>query len=96
VHVHKRFGEEIDIKYYLNRPTAECSLIREMKVDQGTIKDWQKLSVFHYRGHKTAVPRKIFRLVCGGELRRNCLLLSSAGLLWAAACASSHDYARYE
>ena len=68
VHVHKRFGEEIDIKYYPNRPTAECSLIREMKVEQGTIKDWQKLCVFHYRGHKTAVVRKIFRLMRGGEL----------------------------
>ena len=68
VHVHKRFGEEIEIKYYPNRPIAECSLIREMKVEQGTIKDWQKLCVFHYRGHKTAVVRKIFRLVRGGEL----------------------------
>jgi ABC-type lipoprotein export system ATPase subunit len=68
VHVHKRFGEEIDIKYYSNRPIAECSLIREMKVEQGTIKDWQKLCVFHYRGHKTSVIRKIFRLVRGVEL----------------------------
>ena len=68
VHVHKRFGEEIDIKYYPNRSVAECSLIREMKVESGTVKDWQKLCVFHYRGHKTSVVRKIFRLVRGGEL----------------------------
>ena len=68
VHVHKRFGEEIDIKYYPNRPLAECSLIREMKVEAGTVKDWRKLCVFHYRGHKTSVVRKIFRLVRGGEL----------------------------
>src|SRR5664280_514712 len=66
--VHKRFGEEIEIKYYPNASVAECSLIREMKVEVGTREDWEKLCVFHYRGHKTSVPRKIFRLVRGGEL----------------------------
>jgi GNAT superfamily N-acetyltransferase len=68
VHVHKRFGEEIEIKYYPNEVAGECSLIREMKVEAGTREDWQKLCVFHYRGHKTSVVRKIFRLVRGGEL----------------------------
>ena len=73
VHVHKRFDEEIGIKYYPNIASEVvihpgCSLIREMKVEPGTIKDWQKLSAFHYRGHKTSVPRKIFRLVRGDEL----------------------------
>lgn len=65
--VWKRFGEEIKIDYY-NAPVAECSLIREMRVEEGIREDWQKLSVFHYRGHKVAVPRKIFRLVRGEEL----------------------------
>jgi ABC-type ATPase with predicted acetyltransferase domain len=66
--VRKRFGEEIKIDYYPNTPAAECSLIREMRVEEGTREDWQKLSSFHYRGHKVAVPRKIFRLVRGDEL----------------------------
>jgi ABC-type ATPase with predicted acetyltransferase domain len=66
--VRKRFGEEIKIDYYQNTPAAECSLIREMRVEAGTREDWQKLSGFHYRGHKVAVPRKIFRLVRGDEL----------------------------
>jgi ABC-type ATPase with predicted acetyltransferase domain len=65
--VHKRFGEEIKIDYYPNTPAAECSLIREMRIEEGTKEDWQKLSGFHYRGHKVAVPRKIFRLVRGDE-----------------------------
>jgi ABC-type ATPase with predicted acetyltransferase domain len=39
-----------------------------MRVEEGTRADWQKLSSFHYRGHKVAVPRKIFRLVRGDEL----------------------------
>jgi ABC-type transport system involved in cytochrome c biogenesis ATPase subunit len=66
--VHKRFGEEIEIKYCPNEPAAECSLIREMKVEEGSRADWQKLCVFHYRGHKTSIVRRIFRLVRGGEL----------------------------
>ncbi len=66
--VHKRFGEEIQINYYSNEPAAVCSLIREMKVEEGNREDWQRLSVFHYRGHKVAVPRKIFRIVRNEEL----------------------------
>ncbi len=66
--VRKRFGEEIQISYYPNEAAKECSLVREMRVEQGTIDDWHKLSSFHYRGHKVAAPRKIFRLVRGKEL----------------------------
>jgi len=68
VHVHKRFGEEIQIRYYPGKPVAECSLIKEMKVEQGTMEDWRRLSRFHYRGHRVAAPRKIFRLIRGEEL----------------------------
>jgi ABC-type ATPase with predicted acetyltransferase domain len=66
--VHKRFGEEIQINYYPNEPASECSLIQEMRVEEGNKQDWQKLSPFHYRGHKVAVPRKIYRLVRKDEL----------------------------
>jgi GNAT superfamily N-acetyltransferase len=66
--VHKRFGEEIKIDYYPNKIAVECSLMREMTIEVGTKTDWQKLSCFHYRGHNTAVPRKIFRLVRKDEL----------------------------
>jgi len=67
VFVVKRFGEEIDIQY----PTAiasECSLIKEMRIEQGTREDWQKLATFHYRGHNTSVARHFFRLMRGNEL----------------------------
>ncbi len=66
--VRKRFGEEIQINYYPNDPATECSLIREMKIEDGNKEDWQQLSVFHYRGHQVAVPRKIFRLFRNDEL----------------------------
>jgi ABC-type ATPase with predicted acetyltransferase domain len=66
--VHKRFGEEIQITYFPNVSASECSLVGEMRVEQGTRQDWLRLCSFHYRGHKTSVSRKIFRLVRGEEL----------------------------
>jgi ABC-type transport system involved in cytochrome c biogenesis ATPase subunit len=68
VHVHKRFGKELHVNYYANSPASECSLAREMRIEQGTIKDWHSLSAFHYRGHLVAGPRKIFRLMRSEEL----------------------------
>jgi len=68
VYVHKRFGKEIETRYYSNSGATECSLIREMKVEEGNRDSWRELSGFHYRGHNLSVPRKIFRLVRGHEL----------------------------
>lgn len=68
VHVHKRFGKEITVDYYPNKPTEECSLVKEMRVDEGTTKDWRELADFHYRSHKIAAPRSIFCLKRGEEL----------------------------
>ena len=67
VHIHKRFGKEITVNYYPNTPAKECSLVREMRIEEGTFEDWKKLTHFHYRSHKIAGPRKIFRLVRGDE-----------------------------
>jgi ABC-type transport system involved in cytochrome c biogenesis ATPase subunit/GNAT superfamily N-acetyltransferase len=66
--VRKRFGEEIKIDYYSNTPATECSLIRQMSIEPGTKKDWEKLSSFHYRGHGVSVPRKIFKIMRSDEL----------------------------
>ena len=68
IYVYKRFGKEIDIKYFPNESPLECSLIKEMKIEEGNRDDWRKLSAFHYRGHNLAVARKIFRLTRGDEL----------------------------
>ena len=68
VHIHKRFGKEITVNYYTNEPARECSLVGEMKVVEGATEDWRKLACFHYRSHKIAGPRKIFRLKRKDEL----------------------------
>jgi ABC-type lipoprotein export system ATPase subunit/GNAT superfamily N-acetyltransferase len=68
VHIHKRFGKEITVKYYLNIPAKECSLVKEMRIEEGATEDWRRLAGFHYRSHKIAGPRKIFRLMRGDDL----------------------------
>jgi len=68
VHIHKRFGKEITVNYYPNVPAKECSLVKEMRIEEGSFEDWRKLACFHYRSHKVAGPRKIFRLMHGDEL----------------------------
>ncbi len=70
VHVHKRFGREISVKYYPNQERKECSLLKEMQVEEGTYEDWKKVAGFHYRSHRVAFMQKIFVLkrksrVCG-------------------------------
>ena len=68
VHIHKRFGKEISVNYYTNEPAKECSLIKEMKIQEGSVQDWRMLADFHYRRHKIAGPRRIFCLRRGEEL----------------------------
>jgi ABC-type transport system involved in cytochrome c biogenesis ATPase subunit/GNAT superfamily N-acetyltransferase len=66
--VEKRFGKEISVSYFPDAETSECSLVKEMRVEAGSTKDWQALSCFHYRGHRCSPPRRIFRLMRKDEL----------------------------
>jgi GNAT superfamily N-acetyltransferase len=68
IHIHKRFGKEIEVKYYPNELNKECSLVKEIKVTEGTVRDYYQLATFHYRSHKVAGVRKIFCLKRGEEL----------------------------
>jgi len=68
VHIHKRFGKEITVNYYPNKSAKECSLAKEMQVEEGTTEDWRELAGFHYRSHKIAGPRRIFCLKRKDEL----------------------------
>jgi len=69
VHIHKRFGKEIEVKYSHRLPgSLECSLVQEMRIVKGTTQDWRQLAGFHYRSHRIAAPRKIFCLKRDDEL----------------------------
>jgi ABC-type lipoprotein export system ATPase subunit len=66
--VEKRFGKEISVSHFPEAEASECSLVKEMRVEAGSMEDWQALSRFHYRGHRCSPPRRIFRLVRKDEL----------------------------
>jgi len=69
IHIHKRFGKEIEVKYYPNEMNKECSLIREMRIEQGTLQDYRRLAGFHYRDSKGIVAgQKVFVLKRGDEV----------------------------
>lgn len=68
VHIHKRFGKEITINYHQNKPAEQCSLTKEMSIEEGGFEDWKKLAGFHYRSHRIVAPRKIFQLKRKDEL----------------------------
>jgi ABC-type lipoprotein export system ATPase subunit len=67
VHVHKRYGKELAIRYYPHARASGCSLTRQMRVEQGAFQDYKALSQFHYRAGRCPPPRKIFVLKRRGE-----------------------------
>jgi ABC-type transport system involved in cytochrome c biogenesis ATPase subunit len=68
VHIHKRFGKEIQVRYFPNSLNRECSLLREIKIEQGSLADYRVLAEFHYRSHRVGAVRKVFRAVRGEEI----------------------------
>jgi len=61
VHIHKRFGRELQINYHPNQPPQQCTLLNEIKIQPGTRQDYQTLAQFHYRSHNLGAVRRIFR-----------------------------------
>jgi len=69
VHIQKRFGKEIQVQYYPYEINKECSLVREMRVEQCTLQDYRRLAGFHYRDSKGIVAcQKVFALKRGDEV----------------------------
>lgn len=68
VHVHKRYGKEICVVYYTNKPAKQCSITTDMRVVRTNLKEYEKLSGFHYRD-SGGVPyaQKVFAIKRGEE-----------------------------
>jgi hypothetical protein len=62
VHIHKRFGREIEVNYYPNNVNRECSIVKEMRIEKGTRADYKQLAHFHYRDSRLFVYHKIFTM----------------------------------
>ncbi len=68
VHIHKRFGKEIEVKYFPDKVNETCSLARKMHIAEGSREDYEKLAQFHYREAKGLVAaQKVFALKRGEE-----------------------------
>ena len=67
VYIRKGWGREVEVEYYPNEPAPCCSLMREIRVEEGSRRDWLELSALHYRGSKKIPTWKVFRAVRGGR-----------------------------
>jgi ABC-type lipoprotein export system ATPase subunit/GNAT superfamily N-acetyltransferase len=62
VYVVKYFGKEVEVHYFPSNSPKECSLVKEMKIVEGSLEDYEKLSQFHYRSSYLVAPKKIFAI----------------------------------
>jgi len=63
----KHFGPQMDVKRY--RPEARpCSLLRDVVVEEGDVRDWRLLAFLHYRGHRLGGVVRVFRAVLRGRV----------------------------
>ncbi|MFW6117834.1 MAG: GNAT family N-acetyltransferase, partial [Thermoproteota archaeon] len=68
VYIRKRYGDEVKVDYWENKAVGECSLMRDIELEEGSYDDWKQLAGFHYRSHNLAFPRQIFILKRADEL----------------------------
>ena len=62
VHIHKGLGKAVEVTYHPNKINKTCSLLKGMRVEEGTKEDYKKLAGFHYRNTRLPMPLKIFAL----------------------------------
>ena len=69
VHIHKKFGREVSVQYYVPKEEfdSECSVLKEIKIELGNRQDYSRLAGFHYRSHRLPPSRRIFKAVKNGE-----------------------------
>jgi len=63
VHIHKRFGKEVEVRYYPNKLNQTCSITQNIRIEEGALRDYKKLAQFHYReSGGLPPPRQVFTL----------------------------------
>jgi ABC-type ATPase with predicted acetyltransferase domain len=65
--VKKGLGNKIEVIYREYNTNAQCSLVKDMYVAEGSRKDYEELAPFHYRSSSLAATQKIFALKRGTE-----------------------------
>ncbi|MCP8314996.1 MAG: hypothetical protein H3Z53_11610, partial [archaeon] len=59
IHIEKRFGHDVHLNYYKYEP-RECSILKEIIMEEGSLKDYKKLEHLHYRSGLPIFTKKIY------------------------------------
>lgn len=65
--IRKDFGNRVEVINCQYDTNAQCSLVKEMYVAEGTRKDYEELAPFHYRSGNLVATQKVFVLKRGSE-----------------------------
>ncbi|MGQ9469293.1 MAG: GNAT family N-acetyltransferase [Nitrososphaerales archaeon] len=68
VYVVKYFGQNVKVSYFSLQPPKECSLVKEMRIVEGSLEDYKKLAYFHYRSSYLVAPKRIFAMERNDEI----------------------------
>jgi len=68
VHIHKGWGKRIEVYYYPDRLNENCSVTRDLRIEEGAFDDYKQLAEFHYRTSRCPSPHRTFTLKRGDEL----------------------------
>ncbi len=65
--IFKHFGSRVDVDYTQVDRNQSCSLLRKIRIEKGSINDYNELKQFHYRVARI-MPKIIYRAVLNDEL----------------------------
>ncbi len=67
VRIFKHFGSCVDVDYRKVDRNQRCSLLQKIRIEKGSINDYNELKQFHYRDARI-MPKIIYRAVLNDEL----------------------------
>lgn len=65
--IRKAFGPTVTVQRLTANQRA-CSILKDVRIEEGSYQDWISLKEFHYLGQKPCFMKKIFRAVHNGEV----------------------------
>jgi len=68
IRIQKGWGEEVKVDYRPNKEAPFCTVTKDVRIREGSMADYDKLSHLHYRSEKLRFPLKIYAMEREGEL----------------------------
>ncbi len=65
--IFKHFGSKVDVDYRKIDQNKQCSLLQKIRIEKGSINDYNQLKQFHYRATRI-MPKIIYRAVLNDEV----------------------------